>query len=1129
MSDDIKPPAAVAAAAERLIALLLDSYGNQKAKLTLFVGAGVSREYGIPTTLEFAQRFFADAISGVRQAPPPNDSPDERAQEIKEFIKTFREKLDADVAYAFFRRIEEESIAASPVEEILTYDRILDLWRNGFVKIVITTNFDSLIERKLAAYTKSSGDESFRLAVVDYNDLARDDRARIIDGRFLVKIAGQIDRSNMLWTEEDFRSKLTEPVISWLNTQIADTPILLLGYTASEQPLAELLASHKLYAVSVAPRPLQDIPTLANIAERRQRPLDHVESTAGKLVEAIYERLFERTRNPNLVLSYKLLSERVTRLSNLRLSTRSSTVSVRRWDLENQIRSFMISTDQGNRCLLIIGESGMGKTTLLLKAATISEQLLTIYIPAAEVTTSLDNWCHRLGGVDLHHICRLTRLLGRSLIIVIDGLNEVSHSERARDILNELLGMLDHYDAGNVRAIISCRMDYWNRMKLNVDRIYLASIIQVSKFSEKELDGAIEDLGARNELKRARWAFLVDLLRVPQNFSYYSELRRDHRIVASEHHLLSTIFSQRLNKVPDASRVLAWLCGKMRDAHQVSLPLEDLRPDTDMRSAVIALADVGLLKTNRFSVTRFAEDRMAEFVFGSLFLYEYLWRSLDADAGGTVQHFFTRCVAEYESIRVDEAAFKSLFLNAMLFFLVECTDDELELLYRHGTNFQRTLLRAAAVLRRRLTLSECYQDDPVLVAVSLLGRNNFPGLVERIQSHEDYLLSGLPFGFSAKLFPESFLDFIEFLVEQIGSEAELLSLRQHYSALVNSLLIYVLRNGPQELLSRPILIQKLRQIVKNAPLGFLAARIFESLESNSRYLFHSHPTAKLSQLEHMEWYWRSALLRAIDETIYVLSISDLCSLIKQHPAVRMVVRFIFIRDVRDRRFPEVLATMFSVGDLFVQDFCMGLLGWAGKIDKSYVELSEHYVIKMQVEYPQNFYRFTLDDPDAADSQYDPLVPHITTLLRRGLPINLQTVIQENSARSAYRIGKLLQKTILDFPNETLDLIYDFLKTETLTDEIKVALRIAARLFPVSFWERARQEHPKFLFEISGDNFTEIERIVAQVRDNDWCNIYAFIDAAPERGAALTIALRTMLGCDNTEDYLKTLLQAFIAE
>ena len=282
---------------QRILALLFDANRNQQAKISLFVGAGVSREYGVPTTLGFAKRFFEDAISGLSEETRAAIRSSSDEEQIRRFIQLFKEQLDSDLAYAFFKQVERESLSQTHLDKIITYDRIIDLWRNGYIKVVVTTNFDSLFEQKTSTQRPDAAQPPFELTILDYHDLARTDRPAIIGSAILVKIAGQIERSNMLWTEEDFANKLTDEVLTWLSVRIADTPLVLLGYTASERPLADLLAHHQMYAASVVPRQLDEVKTLAQLTSRRTHLHDHVKATAGEFVTKLYESIYQHTKN----------------------------------------------------------------------------------------------------------------------------------------------------------------------------------------------------------------------------------------------------------------------------------------------------------------------------------------------------------------------------------------------------------------------------------------------------------------------------------------------------------------------------------------------------------------------------------------------------------------------------------------------------------------------------------------------------------------------------------------------------------------------------------------------------------------------------------------------------------------
>lgn len=1096
----------------RLISLLLDSTGNQKAKLTVFVGAGASREYGMPTTIEFARLFFQDAVS---KSPDVNFA---STEQIETFIREFRAQLDTDLAYAFFRKVESEKTSKAPTDTILTYDRIIDLWRNGYVKLVVTTNFDSLLERRFEAYTTASSDSSMRLAVFDYNDLKRRDGPKILDARILVKIAGQIDRSNMLWTDDEFSENITPTVQSWIEQAIAETPLLLLGYTASEAPLAEVLARHGLYAASVAPRELTQIPSLSSLAESRASKLDHAETTAGSFVELLYERLFERTKDPDLALSFGRLKQRVNELSDMTSgSTMGPELYIERERLEAPLSAFLKGEDvDKHRLRILLGDSGMGKSTLLRKSVPRDEHILSLIVPASEVTHTLNEWAERLGGTSLEDICRLSIILDRSVNIVVDGLNEVIDPSRARDILEELKMLLDRFNDHRVRGVVCSRTDSWSRLRHSTKRDYIGTPWVVDGFDPEEESRAL-GLLTRNGVvvgTAGRWGGMLSL---PQNYAFALELKQQRGEIVSETELLSRLFEHRAGELGQHISVLYWLCRQLRTAQTTSLGTEDTDISQRRLDGLRALADVGIIQLNRSLVVRFCEDRFAEFAFGARFLLENELRDQSSEPSAALSHFVSLC-AEYQQIPNSNGPFKAMFLNALVFYLCEIEEFEFRKIYQASDPAARMLARVAAQLKLNLTYDPSFRDDPILVAVCLRSKHNHQAFIEDLGKGEIERVQSAPFSFTAKLFPDAFLTFVESLLELL-----LKSNGQHRSNLsmvMVSLLIVALRSGIRGFMGSYALRRKLLDVVQAVPKPLLTSRVVEALVSNSSLIFHHHPSAKLSDITKLNWRMKQDLNTAIDGSIYDLSIRSIARVISHSPPPRHVVRFLVRRDLNDPRFDDWLKRLFETGDLAVQDFCMGILGFQSKRDINWLVIAKTYVARQRTEYKRNFFRKRMPGQTSKEAQYDPIVPIATTILHHAVHFDLDEFIPDRSVDAGYRVGRLAQKTVLDFPNQTLAFVQEFLDSGgALHPQIKIALQICARFFPAVYWKHMRAFAPGEMFEVLTDQTEDSTWVVSQVRDYDWQELYEFMAENDERCVLTTKMLNALINSDDLEDWV----------
>ena len=1109
---------AISSIVEQLLVLLLDHDGKIKSELTVILGAGASREYGVPTSVEMARRFFE---SGLSSRPKEGFVSSPQWQNVDEafghFIEEFGGRLDTDVAYAFFKGIEKQNKALIQSGDVLTYDRLLQLWDQGYIKFIATTNFDNILEVRLENRKTEGELKAFDLVVIDYYDLNKNDRPRLVDGNLFVKLAGVIDRSNMLWTEKQFQSSITAGVKEWLEQAISDTPLLLLGYTASEEPLREVLSKHNLFAACVAPQPLAGIQTLNSLSAIRKRPLNHAEATAGKFIQLLYERIYEQTGNDALSLSFGYVRARIERLMKSLRATAPNHRVIERGPIEKVIAIQPERRSKNDRLLILLGESGCGKSTLLLRYTQQSENGLCLLIPAVEVSQGLKEWCKRLGAADLAGLCAIAAKLGKSLTLFIDGLNEEVTAGQAHHILGELTAILDQLPDPAIRAVVSCRTDFWNRSGLSVTRSYCPKPLELGTFSDTELDEAV-NLAEASGLQVSRQPFLLEMLKLPENLGFALELPKGSGQIASERDLLTALLEKRIYELRFNEGPLIWLCREMRSQQSVSIDVEAANVSERRFTYFERAQDAGLLTINRFLVVRFREDRLGEFYFGRNYLYSACWR--ETDSKDSIGNYFKCLVEEYHAIAPEHAAFKAMFLNGLSFFLCACTEEEFQEIYRSEDSFTCDIARSSAILKRSVTFDRLYLDDPVLMALCLLNASNHDKMWEVLNATDVRFLSGLPFAFGAKLYPDAFADFTAGVIDRALQASSDQAIRTSLSLACCCVLFLGLKQGIGWLLSHARLRAAIKNLCRLVSRELLVSRVVEVLTDNSKLLFHWHPTAKLDDIFDVQPRVRKALLSATQSCVFDLSIPDIIDAVNSSPCARLIVQFLFFRDYRDNRLEFTLHELFNTGDLAIQDFVVGVLGFCAKSDHNYIPLSEKFVRRMAHEYSANFYAASIYDNEGIFSQYDPLVPHATTVLGRSGSFDWTEFIAEHDPRSVFRIGRLAQKTVLDFPAETIEYIKVFLQSKAEpNEEILTVLATAELLFPDVYW-RAMKSLEVESYSIHRPQTEAIERIITQIRDYEWSHTYAFLCSSEMAHKWLNSALLHLLSSHDLDDWIR---------
>jgi hypothetical protein len=303
-----------------------DLGGLQKAwkekQLVLFLGAGVSMPYGVPSWKDLVLELLFDQTEHTRRLGPLlphyrralaswmtdyfDYSPLVLARMVERYARNESKKKGtrkpADNPNIFLEKLRSQLYAAyKPAGPRTTLQAIAQMIKrsNGNVRSVITFNFDGLLEEELARIDVPT------IPVVDgTRQYFRD--FRVIHPHGFVPRQGPIDRESLVFTEDNYH-KLTEEMFHWGLSEIVNelrhSTALFIGLSMSDPSLRRLLdACHNS---KVPPhwqlqkrhqvRPEQQIETMNDITNRARRwgeILDiDVEKDEPQLADALHNAL----------------------------------------------------------------------------------------------------------------------------------------------------------------------------------------------------------------------------------------------------------------------------------------------------------------------------------------------------------------------------------------------------------------------------------------------------------------------------------------------------------------------------------------------------------------------------------------------------------------------------------------------------------------------------------------------------------------------------------------------------------------------------------------------------------------------------------------------------------------------
>ncbi|HEY0370605.1 MAG TPA: SIR2 family protein, partial [Thermoanaerobaculia bacterium] len=865
------PPADVKllALCEKLLALLLTSSGGVKERIVVFVGAGCSREYGIPTTLELARDFLSGPKAGLDDDQRRSLENLDADELFELFLARFQKENSIDVQRRFFDDVIADCRRRAE-QKAHTYEMLVDLWRNGFIELVITTNFDHLIE-------EVAGD----VTVLDYRDIAAKDKPQAPDGLILVKLAGDVRRSKMLWTVTDFAENVTDDVIRWLTARTSLKPLVLIGYRANEAEVRRVLISNEREMFLVFPGPPESAPDLASAARTKRGPTYHADTTASAFLAELTEGIYARSKRDSLLFSFQALREKLRAIVNEYPDAPDDRRYVVRTDLDSILREHIESVSNDRRVLVLLGDSGYGKTFALKRLVlTGGRDVAVAYVAAHEIPTQgLTTWFGRIRGLTLNSICELATNRNRRLVIIIDGLNEMDDTGRALHVLAEAMSVLDRYER-NVTFIVSSRPEFWGNLSHVLQRRQWSNLFEVGRYTEAECIEGLQRLGLELNVRALRKHPARAALAIPMVQHLIAELGVQRLESITQHALFDALYKHKVDSRPSAwRRVLFKLCRQIHQRNVVAVPDfgESLRNEEER--ALRSLIGDEILTENDQAKVSFRFDTFAEYTFARLYLQDALLEEIDSEWPTEIVPFLQRLIGEWCTTTAEHLSYRIFLLGAMKFLVAMRSDGEINELLSSGDFQIAQLARDAVYSRKDLAFVPAFADDAFLVSVAMHRSENYVALLRAIEGSAGRGTT-FPLNIASKLFPATLLDFLQYIARQVSrSDSQSpLPLR----VLLHGLLIYAMRNGRDAGRRRTGLLRIMASLSRLRDGDYVAANVEQTLLESSRYLLHSDSGSRLSDITELEIFYKHLLRRALRESAFSLSASEMSMLIRKN-------------------------------------------------------------------------------------------------------------------------------------------------------------------------------------------------------------------------------------------------------
>jgi hypothetical protein len=709
-------------------------------------------------------------------------------------------------------------------------------------------------------------------------------------------------------------------------------------------------------------------------------------------------------------------------------------------------------------------------------------------------------------------MCDLAVRRRKRLVIVLDEINALDDEARARALLADITTLAERYATAGVGFVLSSRPEYWNKLSRELRHRLWQTTFTVGPYTDAECLEGLHKRGVSVTDDELRKHPARELLHVPIFQRLLSEL--DHAEIgpATVTALFDRWFDEKIDWSPDRYRVVRRLCGAM--AASASVGVADFRDELHGRddddAFRLLLADELLVEQKASGRTTFAFDTFGEYAFSRV-IFDARLSEFPKD----VTAFVTWLTAEWRAIAPFRLAYRIFWLEAMRFFIIRRNDDDIATLLASSDSGVVQLTKDAIYLRRGLRFEHRYAGDPFLVSIALLRRTNDPAILSALIVDDVRTATRFSLNIAGKLFPGSLLSFLIFVARTVREDSG--DRRERIRVLLNGLLIYFMRNDPDED-NVSVQIGEILETVLSLERPLVIATLDELLLQNSRYLLYSDSASRIADISELEAVHRDRLIVAIRGSIFDLDDAAIHQLIDRGMVPWMAVMYVSLRDRTDARLGPTLERIFQRNDARSQDFVLTLYGHLAKFDSAKVEILLDYTLRMQRDFPSNFYNVGADP----DSQYDPLVPYVSTKLISSNADRIE--LPPTASTDAYvdRLARLFYKLAVDFPEQTLRTIYDLRGSVEVYTRFGPTLKTIQMFHPQVFWRLTKEHNIDDCFRETFDDTSWEPKAVRQVRDWDWYRIFAAILKAPATAATVDEVLVAALRAESFQTFLSSL-------
>ena len=491
----------------------------------------------------------------------------------------------------------------------------------------------------------------------------------------------------------------------------------------------------------------------------------------------------------------------------------------------------------------------------------------------------------------------------------------------------------------------------------------------------------------------------------------------------------------------------------------------------------------GTLIEVRKKFTKFSLESLGEYVFAKIFLE-------DMCNDHSTEEIIKLFVGEL--LDQDVPYGYKVFINSSLrYFISMRSDDELGEIMSNKV-FQ-ALAREAISQRCGITFNDTYMKDEFLISMMLMNPSNYERIFEIIVKSENIYLERFPLNLLAIKEPSRMKDFIEFTLEKSFVMQDL-NRRNVYILLFNSLLILIMRKGFSASLHN--MIEKYyKPLLEANSHDYLTDLVVNVLEENYKFLLYGSTGSFLNEIEYFSK--KEKMVHAIKYGVFSLEIKDLSILIDQSMTSWLFMCYLFFRDMENKESLKKLQELFQTGEIRYQDFVLTVLGHYSKKDTSFLEELEKLSTQLKTSNSISFNCQSIGNDNPSTSQYDPMVPLISTKLY----LNKEKKVDAELIREIFEFEqspnhndllnyrRLLYKTALDFPSFTIGAIFHYKLLETdLTNDFEKILNTIRYTYPHSFWEFTTNYDISLLYSGNEDIHAVHKRSVLEIHDWNWFNV-----------------------------------------